>query len=133
VQRHPTLHRLSSDHHSGLVLARRARQAAQGDRHQRSAAWASVMDRFDAELEPHFQAEEADLLPAMRRAGETALVERTLQEHAALRALLGEGRSENLEPFADLLTQHIRFEEKELFERAQQVLAPAILDGLTGE
>ena len=91
------------------------------------------MARFDAELEPHFQAEEADLLPAMRRAGETALVERTLQEHAALRALLGEGQSENLEAFADLLTQHIRFEEKELFERAQQVLAPAILDGLTGE
>jgi len=50
-----------------------------------------------------------------------------------LRALLGEGRRENLDPFADVLTQHFRSEEKELFERAQQVLDPAILEDLTGE
>lgn len=115
------------------MLARRARRAVRGNLHEQSAAWASVMVRFDTELEPHFQREEAHLLPALKRAGEVLLVERTLREHAALRGLLGEGRVENLERFADLLTQHIRFEEKELFERAQQVLDPATLEELLGE
>jgi hypothetical protein len=92
-----------------------------------------VVARFDAELRPHFEREEAELLPVMQSAGETVLVERTLREHAAMRALLGEGRAENLERFADLLTKHIRFEEKELFERAQRVLDPATLEGLALE
>jgi hypothetical protein len=133
MQRHPALHKLSSDHHSGLVLARKARAAARGGRDAQSAAWALVVARFDAELQPHFEREEAGLLPAMQSAGETVLVERTLREHAAMRALLGEGRAENLERFADLLTKHIRFEEKELFERAQRVLDPATLEGLALE
>ncbi len=122
MRRNPSLRNLSSDHHSGLVLARRARQTAHGDRACRPEEWAGVVDRFKTELEPHFQIEEAGLLPALQRVGETTLVERTLREHAAMRRLIAADRVENLEPFAELLSAHIRFEEKELFERAQQLL-----------
>ncbi len=81
-----------------------------------------VVARFHAELEPHFRLEEDRLLPALRRAGETPLVARTLSEHADLRRLIADNQTGNLAQFADLLTAHIRFEEKELFQRAQQLL-----------
>ena len=122
MQRHPALRQLSSDHHIGLVLARKARQAANGSLQDKRYAWTTVVDRFRTELEPHFQLEEDDLLPAMQRAGETLLVERALTEHAGLRDLVSGNRIEDLAEFAELLTAHIRFEEKVLFERAQQLL-----------
>ncbi len=122
MQRHPALRTLSSDHHSGLVLARRARQAANGNAHGQSHCWTMVVARFHAELEPHFRLEEDRLLPALRRAGETPLVARTLSEHADLRRLIADNQTGSLAQFADLLTAHIRFEEKELFQRAQQLL-----------
>jgi hypothetical protein len=124
MQRHPALRQLSSDHHAGLVLARRARQAAGGSPDERQHAWTVLVGRFREELEPHFRLEEDGLLQAMDRAGETRLVQRTLAEHACMRELIAENRTENLGKFADLLTAHIRFEEQELFERAQQSLDP---------
>lgn len=122
MQRHPALRDLSSDHHLGLVLARKARQAASESIQDQRYAWETLKNRFQAELEPHFRLEEEVLLPAMRQAGESVLVERTLTEHKGLRKLVAEDRIENLARFAELLTAHIRFEEKELFERAQQLL-----------
>lgn len=122
MQRHPTLRDLSSDHHSGLVLARRARRAADWDPETRAGAWAAVVEHFRRELEPHFLREERGLLSALGRAGETALVERALREHAALRRLIVADRAEGLAKFAESLVAHIRFEEKVLFERAQKLL-----------
>ncbi|EXI84561.1 MAG: hypothetical protein AW11_03799 [Candidatus Accumulibacter regalis] len=72
-------------------------------------------------LEPHFRSEESGLLPAML-AGEEALVARTLREHAELRALVGrlpDADATTLLSFADLLSAHVRFEERELFAAAQ--------------
>ena len=54
-------------------------------------------------------------------------MERTLQEHSSLRRLINENHSDNLAAFSELLTAHIRFEEKELFETAQKRLPPVIL------
>ena len=122
MRRHPALRRLSSEHHTGLVIARRARQAAGQDGPAQSVAWDAVKERFRAELEGHFRREERGLLPVLRALGETELVERTLREHQALRALVAEERPANLRPFADLLAAHIRFEEQVLFASAQRRL-----------
>lgn len=132
MKRHPTLRQLSSDHHSGLVLARKARSAANGSIEEQQAAWSSVVARFEAELEPHFRLEEKGLLMALERAGETQLVERTLREHAEMRALIAQDRPGNLTRFAERLTAHIRFEERELFERAQLMFDATVLSGLPG-
>lgn len=129
MQRHPALRKLSSEHHTGLVLARRARQAVREGAAQ-SAAWEAVKERFRAELDGHFRREELGLLPALLAVGEVGLVERTLREHQALRALVDEDRVENLIRFADLLTAHIRFEEGPLFDAAQRQLAPSLLAAL---
>jgi hemerythrin-like domain-containing protein len=122
MRRSEALRRLSSDHHSGLVIARRAREQAREAPAVREAAWADLRQRFADELEPHFKLEERGLLPAMQAAGEGLLVERTLVEHLRMRAMIDAGGPESLAVFAEALTDHIRFEEKELFEVAQRVL-----------
>lgn len=118
MQRLAALRRLSSEHHIGLVIARRAR----GETDDRDAAWAEVRRRFMDELEPHFVLEERGLLPALQAAGEHALVDRTLAEHQAMRAMIDRCDPTGLPAFGQLLTDHIHFEEAELFETAQRVL-----------
>jgi hemerythrin-like domain-containing protein len=128
MKRHDALVRLSREHHSALKIARQARlscEAGQDAGLARTAA--TIRDNFAVEMEPHFQVEEADLLPALARAGAGELVERTLAEHAELRDLicrLAEPDLETMARFAGLLVDHVRFEERELFETAQRLLYP---------
>jgi hypothetical protein len=133
VKRHPHLRLLSDDHHAALVLARRTRRAAGrgAGRGELAAMWQDVGRRFALELEPHFRVEEERLLPALEAAGEGALVERTRADHARLRALVrAEAAPEVAAEFAALLHRHVRFEERELFGRAEEVLAPSILEAV---
>ncbi|WP_295888739.1 hemerythrin domain-containing protein [uncultured Thiohalocapsa sp.] len=127
MRRDPNLRRLSRDHHTGLVLAKRIRELSAADAARRDAAWTEAQARFADALEPHFQLEEQGLLPALRAAGEDALVERTLAEHAELRRLIRGPAATVAERFAEALTAHIRFEEATLFETAQRVLDPDLL------
>jgi phytoene dehydrogenase-like protein len=123
MKRDPRLHGLTSDHHQGLVLARRI---ARG-----SVDVAAARQRFDTELEPHFLAEEELLLPALAAAGEPELVARTEQDHATMRAHLAaaeRGEPERLAAFAALLEEHIRFEERELFPAAESRVSGSVLD-----
>ncbi len=130
MRRHPALRVLSSDHHTGLVLARRARKAANEGGSSQSVAWKAVKEIFRAELDTHFEREERGLLPALRAAGEAPLVERTLREHQAMRTLIAEDHPSNLARFAELLVAHIRFEENALFDTAQRLLGPEVLAAL---
>jgi hemerythrin-like domain-containing protein len=123
MKRDPRLHGLTSDHHQGLVLARRI---ARG-----SVDAAAARQRFDAELEPHFLAEEELLLPALAAAGEPELVARTERDHAMMRAHLAaaeRGEPKRLAAFAALLEEHIRFEERELFPAAESRLSESALE-----
>ena len=125
MKRHPALRQLSDDHHQGLVLALRAKKAAAGDDTlDVDSVWQEVVTRFARELEPHFRIEEQRLSPALLRHGEQALIERLDCEHAELRQLASRviRNRQNLARFGELLQQHIRFEERELFEVAQQRL-----------
>lgn len=127
MQRNPNLVRLSHDHQAGLVLAKRARELATIADRAHQATWAEIQTRFADALAPHFQLEERGLLPALAVAGQDALVERTLREHAELRRLIGSAAPDAPARFGDALQAHIRFEERTLFETAQQVLEPAVL------
>ena len=130
MKRHPSLRCLSSEHHTGLVLARRARKAADQDTSNQGATWKAIQHTFQSELEPHFQREEQSLLPVLRSAGEVELVDRRLHEHGSMRLLIQENNPGNLASFAESLAAHIRFEEKELFETAQRVLGSKVLNDL---
>ncbi len=128
MKRHAALLQLSREHHHALKLSRLARFASDAG-HALAIAEAAekIIEAFPAVLESHFQSEENDLLPALAAVGAKALVTRTLAEHAELRDLnrrLAEPDSELLARFATLLHDHVRFEERELFETAQQLLYP---------
>jgi hemerythrin-like domain-containing protein len=131
VKRHPSLQPLSDDHHGALVLARHTRRAAERA-HDPSAlveTWQELRRRFARELEPHFRVEEDALFPQLEAAGEGARVERARADHARLRALArGEPAPEAALEFAALLHAHVRFEERELFPRAEALLPAAVLE-----
>jgi iron-sulfur cluster repair protein YtfE (RIC family) len=119
VKRDPRLHGLSSDHHHALVLARRV---AAG-----SVTADELRARFAEELEPHFVIEERVLLPALREVGAEELADRTLADHAAIRAAVASGA---LAEVADRVTAHVRFEERELFPACEERLPASALDAL---
>jgi len=131
MKRSAELRDLSEDHHHGLVLARKAKHAAAGpDDRAAAEMWVEVEMHFAAELAPHFQIEETLIAPHLTAAGESELTRRLLDEHRVLRECVGPGSGRSradLGRFGDLLEDHIRFEERELFEVAQQRLSPEAL------
>jgi hemerythrin-like domain-containing protein len=124
MKRHPSLLQLSREHHVALKLALDCRKASSGTDDAAAAAVSRrVVVLFATELEPHFQREETELLPTLATLGESVLVSRTLAEHEVLRALaqrIEAGDRTALAPFAEALADHVRFEERELFECAQK-------------
>jgi hypothetical protein len=126
MKRSPALQTLSRDHHTALLLTKACTRAAEsGDEKTIAAICARVEQVFGEALAPHFKLEEEKLLPRMKAAGELALVKRTIQEHAHLRAMVQNishhGDAAALATFASLLASHVRFEERELFVTVEQL------------
>jgi Hemerythrin HHE cation binding domain len=132
VKRDPRLRPLSDDHHRALVLARGAAlwaESRSGPGLER--AWLEVRQRFASELEPHFRIEETWLLPSLLAAGEPSLVARTRADHGTLRRLASGGsEAQELARFAHVLRDHVRFEEREMFPRAEALLPDAALEAV---
>ncbi len=134
MKRHVALHRLSSDHHRALVLARRVSKLDAGsDLH---AAAQNLLAAWQAEVGPHFVAEEEWLLPLFARysAPDHPLIMETLRQHVMMRSLVDEIDEELAAPslsvlhaLAAALREHIRFEENELFPAVEAALPEAQL------
>lgn len=130
MKRDANLQDLSRDHHHALVLARRAERAAEtGSDEEVASMWEAIAHAFDSDLGPHFDVEEQQLLPPLEAAGEDELVGRTRSDHQRLRALCAQtgDERERLRRFGELLREHVRFEESELFPTAEKVLEPSEL------
>ena len=131
VKRHPHLQPLSDDHHAALVLARRMRRAGSdaGDPAALAKTWEAARESFARELAPHFRVEEERLFAPLAAAGEKALAERAAQDHDQLRELIGSApAAERAVAFGERLHRHVRFEERELFPRAESVLSLPVLE-----
>ena len=128
MKRDPRLRSLSSDHHRALVMARKMDKACDaGDVDLDSLKEIQTFCR--EELNTHFNKEEKFLLPALKKHGENEIVERTLREHAQMMELATRlEQKESLLQFAQLLKQHVRFEEQTLFEVSQEKLSDAELE-----
>ena len=134
ARRHPALIPLSHDHHHGLALALRCRKHAlgqlnPGDPAAMEACAAEVSQFFNQNLTAHFEAEEAVLFPLMTGHEECReLVARLEGEHRTFARLVADaggpgGPRKFLFDFGDLLEQHIRSEERQLFP-AFEALVP---------
>lgn len=137
MKRHAALQSLSREHHGALVLALACRRAANsGNLEKVRETCGRVVRDFDANLALHFHKEETALLPLLQQAGHTELVQRALEEHASLRALvesLRRQRVADLGTFGQFLSDHIRFEEQALFPAAERAVPHNALDVALGK
>jgi hemerythrin-like domain-containing protein len=144
VKRHPALVPLSDDHHHELVQARRLGRASDGAPDQRLAAGAEYVAVFFTDTVEHFRREEEDVFPlyAAHTGGDDPLLERILREHMELRGLAhalraevtaGDVRPDTLRQLGTLLHDHVRIEERELFEAIQRLVPPEELDMLVAK
>ena len=125
LKRREELQALSEDHHNALVIALRCRRLAQGKFDTEPADfWASVVEFVALQITPHFEVEETLLLPALRTLGEAAMADRILDEHERLRAMITDTvpADGDLHAFGQLLDDHIRYEERVVFESTQDRL-----------
>lgn len=144
MKRHPSLVPLSRDHHHGLVMAQRLilgrstnpRADWPADRARQAVR---LIDFFEADLRPHFEAEEAHVFPAANRnLAEGADRTRALiAEHETMRAMIRDlvadptsALEERLTAFGELLRAHIRTEERILFEQMQAACDEEALETL---
>jgi hemerythrin-like domain-containing protein len=133
VRRHPALVPLSDDHHHELVQARRIGRAADGPPAGRLEAGAAYVEAFFTETVDHFRREEEGVFPlyAARVGAHDPLLQRVLREHMELHGLARALRAEvaaadvtpeTLRALGMLLHDHVRLEERELFEAIQRVV-----------
>jgi hemerythrin-like domain-containing protein len=121
---------LSRQHQHALALCVRLNRAALSTPTELAAWQTEIQQHFEQEIQIHFTAEETDLFPAAARYPELSpLVEELIAEHAQLRDHFAKAASRTLDrkdvrEFAELLSAHIRKEERQLFEGMQRAIPP---------
>jgi hemerythrin-like domain-containing protein len=131
--RDPSLVPLSRQHQHALALCVRINRAELASSAEMEAWQAEVEQHFGQEIQYHFAAEEAEVFPLARRHGELAsLVDELLAEHNQLRNYFAEAQARKLDGtelrrFAEMLSGHIRKEERQLFEEMQKHVGAAEL------
>ena len=137
--RDPSLVPLSRQHQHALALCVRLQRALQAGSVDLGQRQTEVHQHYANEVQFHFAAEEQVLFPAARRFPElAALVDELSAEHEQLRehfVRAGEGalNQGELEAFSRLLSEHIRKEERQLFEALQRRMQPDDLKSLGSE
>ncbi|MBL7748701.1 MAG: hemerythrin domain-containing protein [Chitinophagaceae bacterium] len=131
IKRSKQLAPLSREHHDGLLFAWKIKQGLENRASMESMAkYASWYWRHH--IKPHFFQEEKILMPYMPEGHPMA--KRLKEEHDHIRELIlelgEEADKRHLLLLCDLTTQHIRFEERELFGYLEQLLTPEQLDNV---
>jgi hemerythrin-like domain-containing protein len=118
---------LSRQHQHALALCVRIERASPTAENDLPAWRAEIAQHFEQEISIHFAAEELVVFPAARGFVELVpLVEELIAEHARLRewfSRVGSLSSADLMLFVRGLSEHIRKEERELFERMQRLMS----------
>lgn len=126
MQRHAALAGLSEEHHHGLVWSRRLSRFAAGESESPAA---DVIDEFlsvwEREINPHFRREEEVVLPVFARTDHywVAGIQEMLRQHVELRRniwlLREDPHPDVIRQTGELLREHIRLEEREVFPLIQ--------------
>ena len=127
---------LSRQHQHALALCVRLDRALRAGEVDLEAWQAEIQQQFKTEIGVHFAAEEEILFPAAANFIELqALIEELLADHVVLRNYFARAasrdlNSQSLADFGEKLAQHIRKEERQLFEGMQRVMSSQVLDAL---
>jgi hemerythrin-like domain-containing protein len=134
--RDPNLIPLSRQHQHALALCVRVDRAMQAERIDVEAWQVEIQQQFESEIGIHFAAEEKELFPAAVRFLELRpLVAELLAEHILLRDYFARAAARSLDrqslgTFGEKLVQHIRKEERQLFEGMQRAMSSQELAAL---
>ncbi len=124
---------LSHQHHDALFLCVRIERAHAAGDFDVTVWQREVQHKFQDSICGHFEAEEKLLFPEAARYPELQrLVRELLREHDTLRGYFTRAANRTLDDqallsFCEKLSEHIRKEERELFEGCQQVMPPELL------
>ncbi len=119
IKRSRSLQPLSRDHHHTLLLCWKIRKGfTKGVDPSRIKAYSDWF--FHSHLLPHFKIEEKYLFPVLGK--EDHMIKKALAEHRRLRRLFEDDRNpeKSLSLIEEELDHHVRFEERELFNRIQE-------------
>ncbi|HTA23650.1 MAG TPA: hemerythrin domain-containing protein [Terriglobales bacterium] len=125
---------LSRQHQHALALCVRLDRALQAGPIDPEPWQAEMAQIFEQEITIHFAAEEKEVFPAAANFPELQLVVQELfEEHRLLRDLFARAQSRDLDrtalsSFATALAQHIRKEERQLFEGMQKLMSATELE-----
>jgi len=119
LKRHDSLKPLSREHHHGLLFCWKVRKGLKNNVElERIKQYRDFF--FSRHLKQHFKKEEKYLFPLL--SDNHPLIKKALKQHKKLNKLFNE-REELLKALSgieELLDEHIRFEERELFIVIQQ-------------
>lgn len=121
---------LSHQHQRALALCVRLDRALQAGGVDPEPWQAEIQQIVEQEIIVHFAAEEKEIFPAAKGDVELeTIVQELVKEHAVLRGLFARATmrtldSDGLRTFVDMLSHHIRKEERQLFEGLQKRLSP---------
>lgn len=127
IKRHEALKPLSREHHHGLLLCWKIRQGfklnIEPERMKAYTDWFQLNY-----LTPHFDVEEKYIFPILGNDHE--LVKQALTEHRRIKNLFGEEieLEKALNEIEKELDQHIKFEERILFNEIQKTASPDQLE-----
>jgi hemerythrin-like domain-containing protein len=120
---------LSRQHQHALALCVRLDRALKAGKIDLESWQAEIAQIFEQEIAIHFAAEEKYVFPAAAKFPELQpVVQELLNEHATLRDLFARARSRSLDraalsTFAAALAQHVRKEERQVFEGMQKLMS----------
>ncbi len=120
IKRHKAIQPLSREHHQGLLLCWKIRKGFEkGIEPQRIKNYTDWF--WENQLEEHFSIEEKYVFPVL--GAENDLVKQALEEHEHLASLFLQKNeiALTLEMIQNDLEGHIRFEERVLFNKIQEV------------
>ena len=140
MRRHNSIINLSRDHHQGLILAQLIRKNAPQYKNLPDTLEGKInytLNAYKADLLPHFKKEEEILFPFVKGMNEKLdeLIKQLIEEHKKITDLViriekEDNKEEILDKLGNLLAQHIRKEERELFEIVQDILTEEELEKL---
>ncbi|HVP43535.1 MAG TPA: hemerythrin domain-containing protein [Terriglobales bacterium] len=126
---------LSHQHQHALALCVRIDRSLQAG--GKAEDWNDEIARaFDTEIQYHFAAEEQILFPACEKYEPLKLlIKQLLAEHVTLRGFFAMAAAKTMDvrqlaTFHQSLSQHIRTEERELFEQSQRLMPQPEMDAL---
>lgn len=126
---------LSHQHQHALALCVRIERSLQAG--GKVEEWHEEVARaFETEIQYHFAAEEKVLFPACEKyEALKPLIKHLLSEHGTLRGFFAMAAAKNMDAhqlttFHQTLSQHVRTEERELFEQCQALMPEEEMNSL---